>query len=107
MTVVRAGTVTGHSARGAALTSDLSCRLLVAFAELRCVPSKDARGALELLPVDHVADAILAISLDAAATGRTYNLAAARPLPLSKVCAMTSCLLVLPFQIFLGGCQRD
>ena len=85
VTITRPGTVTGHSVGGEALQTDMSCRLLVAFATLRCVPSKDALGGLELLPVDQVASFIVSASLDPVAVGRTFNLAVAAPVSLGAV----------------------
>jgi thioester reductase-like protein len=87
VTVVRPGTVSGHSASGALTLSDTWCRLLASFAVLRCVPCKgnSTRGGLELLPVDRVASFIVASVRDPLASGQTHNLAGAKPVSLVAV----------------------
>eukprot|EP01043_Picozoa_sp_COSAG02_P039749 COSAG02_NODE_3160_length_7253_cov_17.821778_2_plen_1312_part_00 len=69
--IYRLGTISGHSNTGACNVKDTLPCLLLAFAALQLVPSKDASGGLELLPVDETAETIVKLSLLPHATSST------------------------------------
>lgn len=72
VTLYRPSTVTGHSRTGVWNTDDFFCRLIKGCILAGKVP-EEARP-LDMVPVDYVSRAIVALSLKSASSGQTYHL---------------------------------
>ncbi|WP_370416322.1 amino acid adenylation domain-containing protein [Streptomyces fradiae] len=77
VTVHRPTRITGHSRTGACQTGDYLWLLLKGCVRAQAAPA-GVDTAFDLVPVDHVADAVVALSLRPEAAGRTFHLAAGR-----------------------------
>jgi thioester reductase-like protein len=76
-TVYRPGRIGGHSATGRLTTGDFFWRMALGCAQLGALP--DIAMPLEMVPVDHVAEAIVRLSLDASAQNHGFHLMHTRP----------------------------
>ena len=81
--VYRPGRIGGQSATGRANPDDFACRFLVGCVQLGAVPDVDLP--LEMVPVDHVAAAIVRLSLRPDAAGHAYHLMHTEPVDIRAV----------------------
>ncbi|NBE56632.1 thioester reductase domain-containing protein, partial [Streptomyces boluensis] len=87
VTVHRPTRLTGDSATGVCQDADYLWLLLQACARLGLAPDASLGLAFDLVPVDRAAAAIVALSLDPGAVGRTFHIAAERRLTLTTAVA--------------------
>ncbi|ARQ71904.1 non-ribosomal peptide synthetase [Streptomyces marincola] len=81
VTMYRPTRIAGHSRTGACQTGDYLWLMLKGCVQAQAAPAP-VDTAFDLVPVDHVADAVVALSLLPGTTGRTFHLAAGRLLRL-------------------------
>ncbi|MFD7646073.1 amino acid adenylation domain-containing protein [Streptomyces albidoflavus] len=79
----RPGRVSGHSLTGAAGTDDAFWNLVRAMSLIGAAPEVELTA--DLVPVDHVAGAIVHLSLRAASFGTTFHVTNPRPVPVALV----------------------
>ncbi|WP_051871650.1 non-ribosomal peptide synthetase [Streptomyces sclerotialus] len=79
----RPGRVSGHSGTGAAGTDDAFWNLVRAMCRIGAAP--DVELAADLVPVDHVAGAIVHLSRRSGSLGTTFHLTNPRPVPVGLV----------------------
>jgi len=72
VSIYRPGPVSGDSRNGAFNRNDFLYRLMAGYVQSGLAP--DGETSLDLLPVDFVAKAIIALSLDSDSLGKTYHL---------------------------------
>jgi thioester reductase-like protein len=81
--IYRPGPITGHSRTGVSNTDDLVGSLTRVCLALNCAPDVDLSA--DLVPVDYVSAAIVALSRQRELTGRIYHLANPQPLPFRQI----------------------
>jgi thioester reductase-like protein len=74
ITIYRPGRLTGHSQTGAWRTNDLLCRQIKGCIQLGGVPTEIFQDQLEMVPVDYVSQAIVAISRQSHTSGKVFHL---------------------------------
>ncbi|MGG7570963.1 SDR family oxidoreductase [Streptomyces sirii] len=84
VTVHRPSRIAGDSRSGACQTDDYLWRVVKGCVQAGAYPD-DVRVLTDLVPVDHVGAAIVALSHDPRALGRAHHLVNPRPVPLSEV----------------------
>jgi amino acid adenylation domain-containing protein/thioester reductase-like protein len=107
--IYRPGRVAGALASGAWNPADASASFIAGCIRSRAWPALD--GALDLSPVDWVAQAIVRIALDEAAQGRVYHLLAEQRTPLRLALeaarALGYALELLPARAWRARIARD
>jgi natural product biosynthesis luciferase-like monooxygenase protein/thioester reductase-like protein len=86
VSVYRPAWISGHSQTGACNTEDFLSRLVASCVRLERAPRLDYRW--NLVPVDYVSQAIVQLSLDPRAAGRTFHLANPAPLAWERFVAL-------------------
>ncbi|MDT0454465.1 amino acid adenylation domain-containing protein [Streptomyces sp. DSM 41527] len=84
VTVHRPSRIAGDSRSGACQTDDYLWRVIKGCVQAGAYPA-DARVMIDLVPVDHVSAAVVALSHDPRAIGRVHHLVNPHPVPLSEV----------------------
>ncbi|WP_078871672.1 non-ribosomal peptide synthetase [Streptomyces caatingaensis] len=84
VTVHRPSRIAGDSRSGACQTDDYLWRVIKGCVQAGAYPA-DARVLTDLVPVDHVSAAVVALSHDPRAIGRVHHLVNPHPVPLSEV----------------------
>jgi amino acid adenylation domain-containing protein/thioester reductase-like protein len=83
--IYRPGSIGGHSRTGAANADDLLGSLTRLCLALNCVPELDLNA--DVVPVDYVSGAIVALSRQPESFGKVFHLANPSPLPFPQVVA--------------------
>ncbi|MGR7995145.1 amino acid adenylation domain-containing protein [Xanthobacter sp. ZOL 2024] len=89
VTIFRPGAISGDSETGAFNGADILCRLMQGY--LRCGAAPAGDTMLEMLPVDHVARAIVALADQPTSAGQTFHLTHSAPVSsarLFEACAL-------------------
>lgn len=89
VTIYRPGAISGDSITGAFNSSDILCRLVQAYLLTGTAP--EGERLLDMLPVDHVARAIVHLSGKPASAGRVFHLVHSSPV--SSACLFDACKL--------------
>ncbi|MBB2910235.1 thioester reductase-like protein [Streptosporangium becharense] len=84
VTIHRPSRIVGHSATGACQTDDYLWRVMKACVQLGSCPA-DLRSPVDLVPVDYVSAAIVALTTRPGAIGRTFHLVGAEPVEMNRL----------------------
>ncbi|MEU7227718.1 non-ribosomal peptide synthetase [Streptomyces chrestomyceticus] len=110
VTVHRPSRIAGDSRSGACQTDDYLWRVIKGCVQAGRYP-RDVRVLTDLVPVDHVSAAIVALSRTPEALGRAHHLVNPRPVPLSDVLGHVRTfgydLTGLPFTDWAGAIAAD
>ncbi|MBB5867085.1 amino acid adenylation domain-containing protein/thioester reductase-like protein [Allocatelliglobosispora scoriae] len=85
VTIHRPGRVAGHSATGAWGSDDSFWHYARAIARLGAVAADGLDVGVDLVPVDHVAGALVELAMDPASAGGVFHLVGDDPVPISVV----------------------
>lgn len=107
--IFRCGEITGASQTGCGIAGDMMHNFLKIFSEVNVIPEWED-GVLDIVPVDYVCKAILAVSQRQTCYNKIYHLNHSQPIPVQAFFAFLQkknpLLLKVPFETWADSCLK-